>query len=74
VLLKFSQNRKLGDILLSTGDALLAEASPSDTRWGIGLGASDPRARDPQAWQGTNWLGEVLMDARQELRKLRESS
>ena len=33
--------------LLSTGNKLLAEASPVHPVWGIGLRADDPRAKDP---------------------------
>ncbi len=33
-LLKFSQNNKYKDFLLSTGDKILVEASPYDTIWG----------------------------------------
>lgn len=36
-LAKFSQNAALGDFLLSTGDAVLVEASPRDRIWGIGI-------------------------------------
>jgi ribA/ribD-fused uncharacterized protein len=54
--------------LLATGDALIAEASPTDTIWGIGLAEDDPKAQDPNNWKGTNWLGEMLMQVRQEIR------
>jgi len=43
---------------------VLAEASPFDTKWGIGLSADDPRARRRRQWQGRNLLGEVLMEVR----------
>jgi predicted NAD-dependent protein-ADP-ribosyltransferase YbiA (DUF1768 family) len=33
---KFSQNEKLKDLLLSTGDAVLIEDSPFDQHWGVG--------------------------------------
>lgn len=36
-LLKFSQNPKFKETLVSTGDAVLAEASATDTIWGIGI-------------------------------------
>ncbi|MBI3633037.1 MAG: NADAR family protein [Candidatus Vogelbacteria bacterium] len=71
---KFSQNVELKKQLLDTGDAMLVEASPYDKKWGIGLAASDPRAKDPSRWLGTNWLGEVLMRVRTELRRRQESA
>ncbi len=65
---KFSQNADLRELLLATGDRTLAEASPYDKIWGIGLTADDPNATDRTAWSGRNWLGEVLMRVRAELR------
>jgi len=69
-LAKFSQNENFKRILLATGDNILAEASPSDRRYGIGLGKSDRRAYDPKCWRGTNWLGEAIMKVRDELNKV----
>ena len=43
---------------------MLAEASPHDMKWGIGLSADDPRARRRHSWPGRNLLGEVLMEVR----------
>lgn len=65
---KFSQDPKLRGFLLNTGDAILVEASPYDTVWGIGLRAEDARAKDPTTWQGLNLLGFALMRARERLR------
>ncbi len=67
-LAKFGQSEHLAAILLSTGDDLLVEASPTDRVWGIGLRASDPRARDPHTWRGTNLLGFALVRVRGLLR------
>lgn len=66
-LAKFGQNAALGDWLRKTGTKILVEASPRDAIWGIGLGASDPRATDPRAWPGLNLLGFALMEAREGL-------
>jgi ribA/ribD-fused uncharacterized protein len=64
---KFGQNEALRAYLLSTGQKILVEASPKDAIWGIGLGASDPRAKNPSEWLGLNLLGFALMEARERL-------
>jgi ribA/ribD-fused uncharacterized protein len=64
---KFGQNRDLGEFLRATGDHVLVEASPRDRIWGIGLGSSNPNARDPSHWRGLNLLGFALMEARDRL-------
>ena len=51
-LAKFSQNNEMRFALLQTGDRRLAEASPHDNPWGIGLSACDPRASSPDSWCG----------------------
>ncbi len=63
---KYDQNPALKRDLMSTGDKLLVEASPTDVIWGIGLAEDDPKARDRDCWRGTNWLGEVLTELREE--------
>ncbi|HEX5958512.1 MAG TPA: NADAR family protein, partial [Hyphomicrobiaceae bacterium] len=68
---KFAQNPDLGGYLLSTGNAVLVEASPVDRIWGIGLAADDPRARQPAEWRGANLLGFALMHTRAVLRQER---
>ena len=68
-LAKFSQNEHLKEALLKTGDRVIAEASPSDRRWGIGLSEKDWRSQDPSQWRGSNWLGEAIMRVRQNLRE-----
>lgn len=67
-LLKFGQNSKFADFLLSTGDKILTEASPYDKIWGIGMLESDPKAKNPLYWAGENLLGFALMEVRDELR------
>jgi ribA/ribD-fused uncharacterized protein len=66
-LAKFSQNPDLKELLLATGSKTLAEASPTDRIWGIGLAADDRRVTVKSAWRGKNWLGEALMRVRAEL-------
>ncbi len=65
---KFSSTVELREYLLATGDAILVEAAPRDTIWGIGLGASSEKARDPRSWRGSNLLGFALVRARAILR------
>lgn len=59
-LLKFTQNPKLLDELLATGDKILVEASPIDRIWGIGLDEDAALTTPDVEWEGLNWLGEVL--------------
>lgn len=63
-MLKFSQNHGIMERLLATGDSILAEASPRDRIYGIGMGASNPDAMNPKKWKGTNLLGLALMRVR----------
>ena len=67
---KFIQNERLMNDLLSTGSAALAEASPKDTVWGIGIGKDDSDSADLGKWHGRNLLGITLMEVRSELRAL----
>jgi len=67
-LFRFQQNKELRDILLGTGDKILAEANPDDLIWGIGMDMNDPLVDDSRNWKGENLLGEVLMDVREQLR------
>mmetsp|Transcript_1543 Transcript_1543/g.3985 ORF Transcript_1543/g.3985 Transcript_1543/m.3985 type:complete len:236 (-) Transcript_1543:145-852(-) len=62
---KFSQNPELRARLLETHPKRIAEASPSDTYWGIGLKPSDHLAQDPSNWKGGNALGKLLEELRQ---------
>lgn len=64
---KFSQNPHLLKELERTGNRVIAEASPYDIIWGIGLGKDDPRIEDEAQWRGTNLLGEALMTVRMHL-------
>lgn len=65
---KFQQNPELMEKLLATGNMVLAECSPRDKIWGIGLAVDDARIQDPLKWRGQNLLGKVLMEVRSDLR------
>lgn len=55
---KFVTHKKLADLLLSTGERMIAENAPMDAYWGIGPDGA-----------GLNKLGKILMKVREELRK-----
>jgi ribA/ribD-fused uncharacterized protein len=61
---KFEQHPDLARILTGTGEAVIAEASPSDRIWGIGLPADHVDAGNPARWRGLNLLGFALMEVR----------
>ena len=65
---KFLQNRELLGVLLDTGNKVLAECSPFDKKWGIGIDINDPDRFDVSKWNGSNLLGRILMEVRDELR------
>ena len=67
-LAKFQQSSVLGEWLQDTSEDIIAEASPVDSVWGIGLPADDQRARDPLRWRGPNLLGFALLRVRALLR------
>ncbi len=64
---KFSQHESMKNLLLTTGNQIVVEASPRDRIWGIGMGKDNPAAQNPHTWRGTNWLGFALMEARDKL-------
>jgi ribA/ribD-fused uncharacterized protein len=66
-LAKFTSSAALYRALMSTRGQLLVEASASDCIWGIGLAEYDADAFDRNKWRGTNWLGQVLTDLREQL-------
>ncbi len=61
---KFNQHRKLAEYLLGTGERIIAEASPVDAIWGIGLAQDNPNIQNPHNWRGLNLLGFALMEVR----------
>jgi len=68
---KFSQIPEYREWLLGTGDLYIAEASPHDRIWGIGLEETNPLAEDPATWPVgvLNLLGKALMRVRDKLRE-----
>jgi ribA/ribD-fused uncharacterized protein len=68
LLSKFRQNPYCLKALLNTGDKIIAEASPYDKVWGIGMTEDNPLATQPDKWLGKNLLGIVLMRVREILK------
>ena len=66
---KFGQNPDIREFLLSTGDAIIAEASPYDKIWGIGLKREDAQKGTVEQWLGENLLGCALMEVRDWLKE-----
>jgi ribA/ribD-fused uncharacterized protein len=66
-LAKFQQNVDFMNALIETKGKILVEASPYDTRWGIGMGANDTGVEDPANWRGLNLLGKAITEVRVEL-------
>ena len=64
---KFEQNEDILQYLRSTGKKSLGEAS-RDPDWGIGTRLQNPQILEKQNWTGQNWLGQLLMKARDELK------
>ena len=59
-------DKYLADILF-TYPKVLVEASPLDRIWGIGLVEEDQCAWNESTWQGTNYLGYVLTEVRDDI-------
>ncbi|MCW3098220.1 MAG: hypothetical protein JWL77_3838 [Chthonomonadaceae bacterium] len=72
-LAKFSQHEELKSILLATDDKIVAEASPRDAIWGIGMAEDNPSVADMSLW-GKNLLGKAIMRVRDKLRILEKAS
>lgn len=71
---KFQQNTTHTEILLSTNDKIIVEASPHDKIWGIGLHWNDDRVLNENTWQGLNLLGKALMEVREKIKESYENT
>ena len=63
---KYEQNQDLKELLLSTGDSIIVEASPKDNIWGLAMDSKTAAKTDPSEWPGENLLGKILMELREE--------
>jgi ribA/ribD-fused uncharacterized protein len=64
---KVKQNEKIKQKLLKTAPDILVEASPRDTVWGVGLAKTNPLILDKKNWRGTNLLGYILTEIRNDI-------
>jgi ribA/ribD-fused uncharacterized protein len=62
--LKFSQNKEIKDLLISTKEKILFEASPFDKIWGIGYDGKTAVSMIDKTKFGKNLLGQALMEIR----------
>lgn len=67
VYAKFTSSNSLAQVLVSTLNKWIVEASKFDTVWGIGIAPNDSDNADPKNWRGTNWLGQVIMKVRDDI-------
>jgi len=67
---KYEQCTFLMEYLLQT-EGEIVEASYEDCIWGIGLAENDPRIYNKSQWEGTNLLGEILTELRDEFNLIR---
>lgn len=65
--MKVEQNEDVKKALVATKNKIIAEASPYDKIWGIGLSENDINCRDQNKWKGENLLGIAWMKVRDDL-------
>ena len=68
IFAKFKSNPCLADMLLSTGDQTIVEAT-FDTMWGTGIPLHQSDCLDSKKWKGIGLLGEMLMTTRRDRRR-----
>ena len=68
---KYSQDEKLKVKLLDPqfDGKIFVEASPIDKIWGVGLDENNPLIDDESNWLGKNYLGQILTNIREELKR-----
>jgi ribA/ribD-fused uncharacterized protein len=71
LIMKFCDpnNKYLLTELLNTENKYLAEASPYDKIWGIGMNENLAKNKKLGDWPGDNYLGQLLMILREDLKK-----
>lgn len=66
---KFKQNHDIKSIMMATQNKIFVEASPYDSIWGIGMSESNAKKLDPSEWKGSNLLGKILTEIKNEFKK-----
>jgi len=66
LVLKCAQNAEVRRALRRTVGRGIAEASPTDSKWGIGLDAETASTTPVDQWPGRNLMGVLWMDVRKE--------
>ena len=61
---KFRQHTDLRVLLQNTGNDIIANASPYDKIWGIGLSENNIMVQNQDNWIGLNLLGKILQRVR----------
>lgn len=70
-LAKYTQDKNLQKKLLDLkfDNKIFVEASPIDRIWGVGLDENNPLIDDKENWKGTNFLGKILTEVREKIKK-----
>ena len=58
---KFTQNAHLRDFLMLFLGTHIIDANPKDKVWAVGIGLKDKHLFDQAHWDGSNWMGDILM-------------
>ena len=69
---KFTECAGAREKLLSTGDAYIVYANPTDRVAGSGLEFSEGANLDPEQWQGWNLLGNILVEVREKMKAIQK--
>ena len=64
---KFTQCQRPREFLVNSGDKPIAEASPTDKFWGIGVSRFNMDSQTVAKWKGKNHMGVILQKIRAEL-------
>ena len=65
---KFKANRICRNMLLSTGERSIGEATTEDP-WGVGMRLDHPEILNQRKWSGKNIIGNILQNIRSRLRE-----